>query len=257
MNCLSCSKELPEKLPGTRGPQASYCSVECRPSYKPSKPRVSDCQACGQTLAPSRTKRNKRYCNRVCASQVRQLKAKANRQRNITCDHCGLSFTAAGTARRFCSKECRYKSNLEKHKAEWQNKAAEIYPGGIKTKICRWCNEEMKVSARKSYAGRLYHEDCSREAQAARYRIKTVKRQKKTNPQRISPEQVVREYGSDCNICSEPIDLELPRTHRFGLTVDHHIPVNKGGTDDMSNLRPAHWICNVKKSDKMPETDNA
>jgi 5-methylcytosine-specific restriction endonuclease McrA len=115
----------------------------------------------------------------------------------------------------------------------------------------------MQVSAKKSYAGRLYHEDCSKEAQSARYRIKTVKRQKKTTPHRISHDQVIREYGSDCHICKEPIDLDLPRTHRFGLTVDHVIPVNKGGTDDMLNLKPAHWICNIKKSDKMPESDNA
>lgn len=174
-----------------------------------------------------------------------------------TCGTCEQSFETARDLQIYCSTDCRLEGQRKMSTARIRLKFETLYPGGIKTKICRWCNEEMKVSARKSYAGRLYHEDCSREAQAARYRIKTVKRQKKTNPQRISPEQVVREYGSNCNICSEPIDLELPRTHRFGLTVDHHIPVNKGGTDDMSNLRPAHWICNVKKSDKMPETDNA
>jgi 5-methylcytosine-specific restriction endonuclease McrA len=115
----------------------------------------------------------------------------------------------------------------------------------------------MEVSAKRSYAGRLYHPSCSKEAESARYRIKTVKRQKHTNPYRISHEQVVREYGENCHICQKPIDLELPRTNRYGLTVDHVIPVSKGGTDDLSNLRPAHWICNIIKSDKMPEGENA
>jgi 5-methylcytosine-specific restriction endonuclease McrA len=27
--------------------------------------------------------------------------------------------------------------------------------------------------------------------------------------------------------------------------------------DDMSNLRPAHWNCNRKKSDKLPKEVNA
>jgi len=115
----------------------------------------------------------------------------------------------------------------------------------------------MEVSAKRSYAGRLYHPSCSKEAESARYRIKTVKRQKHTNPYRISHEQVVRAYGDNCHICQKPIDLDLPRTNRFGLTVDHVIPVSKGGTDDLSNLRPAHWICNIIKSDKMPEGENA
>jgi 5-methylcytosine-specific restriction endonuclease McrA len=115
----------------------------------------------------------------------------------------------------------------------------------------------MEVSAKRSYAGRLYHPSCSKEAESARYRIKTVKRQKHTNPNRISHEQVVRAYGENCHICQNAIDLQLARTHRYGLTVDHVIPVSKGGTDDMSNLRPAHWICNIIKSDKMPEGQNA
>jgi 5-methylcytosine-specific restriction endonuclease McrA len=43
----------------------------------------------------------------------------------------------------------------------------------------------------------------------------------------------------------------LPRTHKQGLTVDHFMPISKGGTDEMDNLRPAHWICNVRKRDKV------
>ena len=37
----------------------------------------------------------------------------------------------------------------------------------------------------------------------------------------------------------------------MGLTVDHVIPLSKGGSDELENLRPAHWICNNRKSDKV------
>lgn len=33
-------------------------------------------------------------------------------------------------------------------------------------------------------------------------------------------------------------------------SVDHVIPVSKGGTDDIENLRPAHLDCNRKKYNK-------
>lgn len=257
VNCLTCGQAVAPKPIGTRGKQAQYCADSCRPSYKPRAEKYEDCLACGERLVPSATGRNKRYCNRVCSDQARQTKVKASRQRLVKCQECGVEFLDARKARRYCSHECRYVANLRDKAQQTKEKYAVLYPGGIKVKICRWCNQEMQVSASKSYAGRLYHEACSKEAQSARYRIKTVKRQKKTNPYRISHEQVVREYGSDCHICREPIDLSLPRTHRFGLTVDHLVPINKGGTDDMANLRPAHWICNVKKSDKMPETNDA
>lgn len=32
-------------------------------------------------------------------------------------------------------------------------------------------------------------------------------------------------------------------------TIDHIIPVSKGGTNDESNLQTAHWSCNSIKSD--------
>jgi 5-methylcytosine-specific restriction endonuclease McrA len=62
---------------------------------------------------------------------------------------------------------------------------------------------------------------------------------------------VLREYGSACHICKAEIDLTLSRTSRMGLTVDHVIPLSKGGSDELDNLRPAHWICNNRKSDKL------
>lgn len=109
----------------------------------------------------------------------------------------------------------------------------------------------LEVPVQKSLTQRRYHEACSLEAQRARYRIKSTKRRTLMKPTRISADQVVREYGESCHICSEVIDLSLPRTSRFGLTIDHVIPLSKGGSDEMENLRPAHWICNNRKSDKL------
>lgn len=58
---------------------------------------------------------------------------------------------------------------------------------------------------------------------------------------------VVSEYGSTCWLCGKPIDTALPRTHRWGLTVDHVTPRALGGTNDLANLRPAHSVCNKRR----------
>jgi 5-methylcytosine-specific restriction endonuclease McrA len=34
-------------------------------------------------------------------------------------------------------------------------------------------------------------------------------------------------------------------------TVDHVKPVAAGGTNDMGNLRAAHWMCNREKGDRL------
>lgn len=50
-----------------------------------------------------------------------------------------------------------------------------------------------------------------------------------------------------CGICGKHIDYEV-------MTVDHKIPLSKGGTNDFSNLQPACGTCNLLKSAlTMPE----
>ena len=57
---------------------------------------------------------------------------------------------------------------------------------------------------------------------------------------------------SVCGICGRPVDKELKAPDPMSPTVDHIIPVNKGGhLTDINNLQLAHWICNRMKSDKI------
>jgi 5-methylcytosine-specific restriction endonuclease McrA len=65
---------------------------------------------------------------------------------------------------------------------------------------------------------------------------------------------VVDQYGAVCWLCREPINLDLPRTHPFGLSLDHVQPRSQGGTDAVSNLRPAHLRCNLRRGARRPGT---
>lgn len=58
-----------------------------------------------------------------------------------------------------------------------------------------------------------------------------------------------------CGICGKPVDFSLKYPHPLSPTVDHIIPVSKGGhPSDISNLQLAHRCCNRQKSDKLLET---
>ena len=79
-------------------------------------------------------------------------------------------------------------------------------------------------------------------------------------PDRDGPHQAQFEanrrriYASQnvCGICGKPVDMSLKHPHPMSKTIDHIIPIAKGGhPSDLDNLQLAHWICNRQKSDKM------
>ena len=57
---------------------------------------------------------------------------------------------------------------------------------------------------------------------------------------------------SICGICGKPVDFKLKYPNKWSATVDHIIPINKGGhKSDIDNLQLAHLYCNRMKSDKL------
>ena len=55
-----------------------------------------------------------------------------------------------------------------------------------------------------------------------------------------------------CALCGKPVDFSLKAPHPLSATVDHIIPVAKGGhPSDIDNLQLAHRCCNRAKSDKV------
>lgn len=55
-----------------------------------------------------------------------------------------------------------------------------------------------------------------------------------------------------CGICGKQVDKRLSYPHPMSPTVDHIIPVIKGGhPSDIDNLQLAHWCCNRQKSDSL------
>jgi 5-methylcytosine-specific restriction endonuclease McrA len=164
---------------------------------------------------------------------------------------CNKAFVSSRDKQRFCSDECR----LVGHSKERLVRYYAARPD-TKTIICSWCQEEY-VGPFGSTPYNKMHDKCAVQAKQARYRIKTVKRQSKIVSRTVmTVAKLVERDGADCFICGENVDLTLARTNRFGATVDHVVPLKRGGLDTPDNLRLAHWICNVRKGSKLMEEMN-
>ena len=67
--------------------------------------------------------------------------------------------------------------------------------------------------------------------------------------------EIILKTQTVCGICGKPVDFSYKYPHPLSPTVDHIIPVSKGGhPTDLSNLQLAHRCCNRQKSDKLLET---
>ena len=59
-----------------------------------------------------------------------------------------------------------------------------------------------------------------------------------------------------CGICGQPVDMSLKWPDPMSKTIDHIIPVAKGGHPSaIENLQLAHFKCNRLKSDKLFKDD--
>ncbi len=65
-----------------------------------------------------------------------------------------------------------------------------------------------------------------------------------------SKQALYDKFGGICQICSKVIDLYIRYPDSESLSIDHIIPVSKGGMTIESNLQIAHFGCNVRKGNK-------
>lgn len=56
-----------------------------------------------------------------------------------------------------------------------------------------------------------------------------------------------------CRICRKPINPRLRLPNYMAATVEHIIPLCKGGTHTWHNTAPAHAKCNFEKADSLPD----
>lgn len=68
------------------------------------------------------------------------------------------------------------------------------------------------------------------------------------------PYRVADIYARDgwrCGICGEPVDPRAPLNGGADPTIDHIVPISRGGADAPSNVRLAHRLCNLRKGARM------
>lgn len=62
----------------------------------------------------------------------------------------------------------------------------------------------------------------------------------------------IAQSGGLCLLCAKPMRLDLPGTHPEGPTLEHLIPVSRGGHPyDPRNLSASHQRCNSARGNRL------
>lgn len=140
------------------------------------------------------------------------------------CIYCGSQIQKGIGFRKYCSQRCATRNH---------------YGKDIGLKECVTCGSAIDLSVesesgRRKYSSTSYCDACRAGVNLRSYVSKLEKLK-----------------GTNCNICSLPIDMALKYPDRMSRSVDHIIPRSLGGTEKLENLSLAHFSCNSKKQNKI------
>lgn len=123
----------------------------------------------------------------------------------------------------------------------------------ISLKFCKECGEAFV--GRGIFCSGL----CSRRWNDRKKSDRRVRRINSSKKDGISLRELYERDGGICYLCGKVCDWEDCETREDGTfiakdyypSVDHVIPLSKGGSHTWNNVKLAHRICNSKKSDKV------
>lgn len=211
---------------------------------------MTNCSICSSPLVNHPRGRRRVTCSRKCRSALgyQNKLAKAPVIYRL-CKFCGKQFQVSNETRVFCSKGCSYKHTKKTISDSWHD--SKKHRPHFKEIECSYCSRPVTVPS--SFTQKIVsHPECKVERKKARNRIKQTRRRGyRATLRNLSVENMGDRDNWTCHICREPVNPLLPSNHREGASVDHVIPLSRGGSDEPENLKLSHWICNVRKSNKV------
>lgn len=180
----------------------------------------------------------------------------------MQCGHCGIA-----DARPFGALYCNNCTERGVWKHRVKSTALVVYRAPARTapinriprRPGRWVSGPCKI-CRKSFVSRdRRHVACSAECYAVHLAIlKRGYHQHRGYKERAEQYGVAYEYVNKqnvfrrdrwvCGICRKKVDRRLSYPHPRSVSLDHVIPLSRGGEHSYVNVQCSHLVCNLEKS---------
>lgn len=220
--CAVCGEPLP-------GRRTVVCSEECR------RQRLYSSEAF--------VRATQKYKQKRIAAGMPNIRSKSRK-----CRRCGNGWVRRGAD--YCSRECFQADHPARPKPVPPPKPPRPIRDGPSWRIfirnCVICDTLFttpytRVTCSAECARQKYRSD------QGRVRMRRRARLIEAYVESVEPWEVFVRDGWICGLCGEDIDPDLVAPDLECASVDHIIPLARGGTHEMANVQAAHLICNSRK----------
>ncbi|MGW0312024.1 HNH endonuclease [Streptomyces flavidovirens] len=162
------------------------------------------------------------------------------------CPHCGDHM--ANRRRKQCGKpECKRAFNAARMR-EWQR--------NYQAKHGQWYTTERIGEGQRAYFKRRREEQSHwreryPDVAAAGDARRRMRMEQARTAEVFAPLDVHTRDRWTCQLCLLPIDPEVAWPDRMSASVDHIVPLVRGGSHSMINVQSAHLGCNSSKGDRL------
>lgn len=245
-----------------RGRDPLYCTDRCRKdshratreaALPPIAPR--DCDHCGSRYTPA-SRLPSKYCSTKClrraGADARLMRLRLERDtwsERVPCENCGSDFvlTSSNPLRRHCSARCR--DHTGNRRRVYTPKTYEPIP-------CNYCG---KIFTPPRFGTGGPRTCCSPEHQRE-YRMERIwasnhrRREIMTAPdaEKFLFKDIFERDKWVCQLCNEPVDRDAKYPDPLSRSLDHILPLSRGGRHKESNAQLAHLGCNISKGNRVP-----
>lgn len=260
-----------------------WCSERCRvAATRPRRPAFSKCAGCETLIAKPLRGATKKWCSPECRHAATYVpKPREFPPVDRTCVACGCGFVANSPVAQYCSETCRRDLNRDARRAKEarqyrENPAKFRKPGSLsraqrsatlrlakaargtnggKTVLvsgrCLKCGARFTTRCPVGSVARYCSGRCSGKGNPANTKANRRAREKEAFVEEVDRLAVFDRDGWVCGICAEPVNPDAKFPDLMSASLDHIIPLARGGLHEMSNCQLAHFICNSRKSDRI------
>lgn len=155
------------------------------------------------------------------------------------------AWTAANAERLAALQARWYAANRARIREAWVANQTDVTRAAAVERVRRWRQENPE---RRRQNRRMWAKANPEKVAAVGQRRRA--RQRQAPAELVMLADLLAEQAHTCYLCGLPIDPERKYPDALSASVDHVIPLSRGGSGLRENLRAAHLGCNVAKGNR-------